>query len=175
MKRKIRTSIRGTILLVILILIILTIYNTTTNNKVDVLKVGDSAPDFSLVDLNGNPHKLSDYQGKGVLLNFWGTWCDPCKKEMPALEKQYQLFKGKEFEILAINIAQSKFEVSNFSKQYSMTFPVVIDTNKSVMRKYNIDPLPTSIFVNKEGKITYIIKGEMNEQMIKQYIENTIL
>ena len=152
----------------------MTIYNTTVNNKVDVLKVGDSAPNFSLVDLNGETHKLSDYQGKGVLLNFWGTWCDPCKKEMPALEKQYQLFKGKEFEIIAINIAQSKFEVSNFSEQYSMTFPVVIDSNKSVMRRYNVDPLPTSIFINKEGKIVDIIKGEMNEKMIKQYIEKTI-
>ena len=65
-----------------------------SKDKVKVLAVGDNAPDFELVDLEGNKHRLSDYRGQGVFLNFWGTWCAPCKKEMPHMEKMHKDFEG---------------------------------------------------------------------------------
>ena len=90
-KRKNRLIIRTIVLLLLASAIVFTI---ATRDKVKVLAVGDIAPDFELVDLEGNKHRLSDYKGEGVFLNFWGTWCGPCKKEMPYMENQYKEFEG---------------------------------------------------------------------------------
>lgn len=152
-KKKKRSIIRGIILLVLACAIIYTIYNSATKEKVEALADGDQAPDFELVDLEGNTHRLSDYKGQGVFLNFWGTWCEPCKKEMPAMERQYQQFKDQGVQVLAVNIAQSKFEVQNFVDQYDLTFPVVIDKTKSVMQAYNVGKLPATYLISPDGKV----------------------
>lgn len=170
-KKKKRSIIRGIILAILVAAIGFTVYSTATKDKVEVLKVGSEAPDFELVDLNGKTHRLSDYKGQGVVLNFWGTWCEPCKKEMPALDKMYNVYKDKGVQILAVNIAQSDFEVKNFVKNYDLSFPVVIDKTKSVMDAYNINPLPTTYLINPEGKVEKIITGEMTESQIASYME----
>lgn len=166
-----RFLIRTLILSVLVVAIIYTIYNNASKDKVDVLGVGDEAPDFTLVDLNGEEHRLSEYKGQGVFLNFWGTWCKPCAKEMPAMDRQYEVFKEQGVQILAVNIAQSNFEVEQFANQYGLDFPIVIDKTKSVMEAYNIDPLPTTLLINPEGKIEKIVRGEMTEQDIAHFME----
>lgn len=163
--------LRTAILTVLVAAIAFTIYTNATKDKVQVLGVGDQAPDFTLVDLNGEEHRLSDYKGQGVLLNFWGTWCKPCAKEMPALNKQYTEYKDQGVQVLAVNIAQSNFEVQKFADQYGLDFPVVLDRTKSVMHTYNVDPLPTTVLVNPEGDIERIIMGEMKEQDIATFME----
>ena len=166
-----RFLIRTLILTVLAVAIIYTIYNNATKDKVEVLGVGDEAPDFTLVDLNGEEHRLSDYKGQGVFLNFWGTWCKPCAKEMPAMDRQYEVFKDQGVQILAVNIAQSNFEVERFADQYGLDFPIVIDKTKSVMEAYNIDPLPTTLLINPDGEIEKIVRGEMTEQDIALFME----
>lgn len=166
-----RFLIRTLILTVLAVAIIYTIYNNATKDKYEVLGVGDEAPDFTLVDLNGEEHRLSDYKGQGVFLNFWGTWCKPCAKEMPAMDRQYEVFKDQGVQILAVNIAQSNFEVERFADQYGLDFPIVIDKTKSVMEAYNIDPLPTTLLINPEGEIEKIVRGEMTEQDIALFME----
>ncbi|MBU0904289.1 MAG: thiol-disulfide oxidoreductase ResA [Firmicutes bacterium] len=166
-----RFILRTVILTVLAAAIIYTIYSNATKERTQILGVGDEAPDFTLEDLNGEEHRLSDYKGQGVFLNFWGTWCKPCAKEMPAMNKQYAEYKDKGVQILAINIAQSNFEVQKFANQYGLDFPVVLDRTKSVMHTYNVDPLPTTILVNPEGKIERIITGEMTEQDIATFME----
>ena len=166
-----RFIIRTVILSVLALAIVYTIYNNATKEKYEVLGVGDEAPDFTLVDLNGKEHRLSDYKGQGVFLNFWGTWCKPCAKEMPAMDRQYEVYKDQGVHVLAVNIAQSNFEVERFAKQYGLDFPIVIDKTKSVMEAYNIDPLPTTLLINSEGKIEQIVRGEMTEQDIAQFME----
>ena len=161
---------RSAILLVLIAAIGYTIYNSVTAEEVSLLKVGDAAPDFTLVDLEGEQHQLSEYKGQGVFLNFWGTWCKPCAKEMPAMDRQYEVYKEQGVHVLAVNIAQSDFEVQSFADQYDLSFPVVIDKSKSVMSAYNINPLPTTILVNPEGKVEKIITGEMTEQDIESYM-----
>jgi peroxiredoxin len=170
-KKQNRLIMRTVILLLMIAAIGYTLYNNATAEDVSVLKAGDKAPDFSLVDLEGNTHKLSDYKGQGVFLNFWGTWCKPCAKEMPAMDRQYEQFKDQGVQVLAVNIAQSEFEVQNFADQYKLSFPVVIDKTKSVMTAYNIIPLPTTVLVNPEGEIERVITGEMTEQDIKGFME----
>lgn len=162
---------RTAILAILVFAIVYTIYNNATKEKNEVLGIGDEAPDFTLVDLNGEEHRLSDYKGKGVFLNFWGTWCKPCVKEMPAMDRQYEIFEEKGVQILAVNIAQSNFEVQRFADQYELDFPIVIDKTKSVMEAYNINPLPTTLLINPEGKIEQISHGEMTEQDIANFME----
>ncbi len=170
-KKQKRAVIRTTILAILIAAIGYTIYNSATAEDVTVLKVGDKAPDFTLVDLEGNNHKLSDYAGQGVFLNFWGTWCKPCAKEMPAMDRQYEVFSDQGVQVLAVNIAQSDFEVQSFADQYDLSFPVVIDKTKSVMTAYSIRPLPTTVLVNPDGDIQRIITGEMTEQDIEGFME----
>jgi len=166
-----RFILRTIILSVLVLAIVYTIYNNATKEKVEVLGIGDQAPDFTLVDLNGEEHRLSDYKGQGVFLNFWGTWCKPCAKEMPAMDRQYEIYKEQGVQILAVNIAQSDFEVERFASQYGLDFPIVIDKTKSVMEAYNIKPLPTTLLINPDGKIEQIVRGEMTEQDIAGFME----
>ncbi|RTQ90066.1 thiol-disulfide oxidoreductase ResA [Lysinibacillus telephonicus] len=173
-KKKKRSITRGVILIVLVAAIAYTIYNTATKDKTELLKVGDEAPNFELVDLYDNnlKHRLSDYEGKGVFLNFWGTWCEPCKKEMPAMSNQYAIYKEQGVEVLAINISQTDFEVKKFIESLDVHFPVAIDSTKSVMTAYNVDLLPATILINPEGKVEKIITGEMNETQIASYMES---
>ena len=170
-KKRNRLIMRTSILFILVVAIAFTIYNELTKEKNDLLQVGDWAPDFALTDLNGEQHQLSEYKGQGVFVNFWGTWCKPCEKEFPLMEKQYQVYKDQGVEILAVNIAQSDYEVRQFAEQRNLTFPIVIDKDKSVMEAYNIRPLPTTLLVNQEGKIEKIITGEMSEEDIASYME----
>lgn len=170
-KKKKRFYIRTIILGVMVAAIVFTIYTNLTKEKTALLQVGDEAPDFALVDMNGKKHQLSDYKGQGVFLNFWGTWCKPCEREFPLMDKQYQVYKDQGLEILAVNIGESNFAVQKFIDRKGLSFPVLIDNNKSVMETYNINPLPTTLLINPEGKIEKVITGEMSEEMIKKYMK----
>ncbi|MFJ7825621.1 thiol-disulfide oxidoreductase ResA [Psychrobacillus sp. NPDC096623] len=173
-KKKKRFYMRTVILALMLVAIVFTIYTNVTKERTALIQVGDDAPDFALVDMNGEKHQLSDYKGQGVFLNFWGTWCKPCEREFPLMDKQYQDYKDKGLEILAVNIGESDFAVQKFIDRKGLSFPVLIDNNKSVMETYKINPLPTTLLINPEGKIEKVITGEMSEEMIKEYMEQII-
>ncbi|MGE7980431.1 thiol-disulfide oxidoreductase ResA [Psychrobacillus sp. NPDC093200] len=170
-KKKKRFYMRLTLLTLMVGVIVFTIYTNLSKSKNEVLQVGDTAPDFVLIDMNGESHKLSDYRGQGVFLNFWGTWCKPCEREFPLMDKQYKKVKDNGLQILAVNIGESDFKVQKYIDRKGLSFPVLIDKNKSVMETYNINPLPTTFLVNPEGKIEKIITGEMSEESIKRYME----
>lgn len=173
-KKKKRFYMRTIILALMVVAIVFTIYTNLTKERTALLQVGDDAPDFALVDMNGEKHQLSDYKGQGVFLNFWGTWCKPCEREFPIMDKQYQVYRDQGLEILAVNIGESDFAVQKFIDRKELTFPVLIDDNKSVMETYKINPLPTTLLINPEGKIEKVITGEMSEEMIKEYMEQII-
>ncbi|MFJ5769450.1 thiol-disulfide oxidoreductase ResA [Psychrobacillus sp. NPDC093180] len=170
-KKKKRFYIRTSILTLLVVAIVFTIYSNLTKEKTAILQVGDNAPDFALIDMNGEKHQLSDYKGQGVFLNFWGTWCKPCEREFPLMDKHYQDYKEQGVQILAVNIGESNFAVQKYVDRKGLTFPVLIDNNKSVMETYNINPLPTTMLVNPEGKIEKIITGEMSDEAIKGNME----
>jgi peroxiredoxin len=161
--------IRISILLIAVLIAGYTLWNNFQNQADPRLKVGDAAPDFTLQTLDGQTVSLSDYRGKGVLLNFWGTWCKPCRTEMPAFQNQYELNKDNGFEILAVNMAESNASVQGFVNQYGLTFPILMDPGK-VARLYKIDPLPTSILVHPDGRIAGIILGPMDEDNVADNI-----
>ncbi len=174
MNKKKRFYIRALILFLMVVAIVFTIYSNVTKEKNAILKEGDAAPDFALVDMNGEKHQLSDYKGQGVFLNFWGTWCKPCEREFPIIDEQYQNYKDQGLEILAVNVGESDLKVQRYIDRKGLTFPVLIDNNKSVINAFNINPLPTTLLINSEGKIEKIITGEMSEESIKKYMEQIL-
>lgn len=139
------------------------------------LNKGDNAPDFELTTLEGKKVKLSDYQGKKVILNFWATWCPPCKAEMPHMQNYYEDFAEKEnVEILAVNLTSgdSADKVDDFVLDYGLTFPIPMDTEGSVGETFEAITIPTSYMIDTKGRIQNKIVGPMNEQMIEDFVSN---
>lgn len=116
---------------------------------------GHLAPDFSLKSLDGKTVRLSDLRGKKVvLINFWATWCPPCRFEMPTMQKIYSEKKGKGFEILAVNIEpDANQEIHDFMKELRLSFPVLLDPEMKVARKYRVFALPVSMLIDRQGVI----------------------
>lgn len=150
-RRKKRLIVRTTILILLIFAIGFTVYQIFHKNQ--VVKTGDTAPDFILTNLQGKQVHLKDYRGKKIVLNFWATWCDPCKKEMPYINKVNKTLDSKNVVILAVNIKETSFAVNSFKDRYNLTFPILLDKNGDVTNAYNIGPIPTTFFINKEGKV----------------------
>ncbi len=137
------------------------------------LAEGHLAPDFSLFDLDGNSLKLSDYRGKKVLVNFWATWCPPCKAEMPYMQEMYEKYHAEGFEILAVNSTvteKSRDNVVDFVAEYGLTFPIPMDEKNRVSSDYEILSFPTSFFIDSDGVIRSLTVGGMS----KEYLEGEI-
>ncbi len=143
-RKRRRFFIRTAILTILAAAVVYTLYGHLTSDEKKALASGDIAPDFVLEDLNGKPYRLSDYRGKGVLLNFWGTYCKPCKDEMPAMDRQYQIYKDQGVEILAVNVGEAELAIEKFINDYDLTFPVIVDESGDVQRAYGIFPLPAT-------------------------------
>lgn len=171
-KKKNRLILRSVILAIMLIAIGYTLYANLTKETRGEMKIGDKAPDFILYDMDGNDHQLSDYKGKGIFLNFWGTWCKPCEREMPYMNNQYKVYKDQGVEILAVNVGEPDFLINKFVDKHDLVFPILKDKNNDVQILYNIIPLPTTILINPEGIITGIETGELPEAKIKGMMES---
>ncbi|MDR1307368.1 MAG: TlpA family protein disulfide reductase [Treponema sp.] len=116
---------------------------------------------FSLALLNGGRAELSAYKGKVVLLNFWATWCPPCRAEMPSMETVYKRFKDQGLEILAVDCAEEKAAVEQFMGKNKYSYPVLLDTDGTVSSLYGIEAIPTTFILNREGKIIARIVGSL--------------
>lgn len=134
-------------------------------------QIGEPAPDFTLINLEGENVRLSDLQGKGVLINFWATWCDPCKREMPLMENEYQKMKDEGIEFLAINIAESELAVSRFTERLGLTFPILLDPDRAVTNLYEVGPIPSTYFVDKDGILVDHYTGEMSVRILKERLK----
>ncbi|MBZ9608750.1 TlpA family protein disulfide reductase [Clostridium estertheticum] len=129
------------------------------------------ALDFKLKDLDGNELSLSDLKGKKVFLNFWATWCPPCKAEMPEIEKLYQETKDSDLVIVAIEIGEPLDTVKSFIDSNNYNFKVLSDPDQIVAAQYNIASLPTSYFIDVDGNIISKHSGAMNIDQMKEYIK----
>ncbi len=125
-----------------------------------VVQVGDEAPNFMLEDLAGNMMSLAQLRGKVVLLNFWATWCGPCRVEMPAMEQLYRAFPRREFEILAVSTdAQGAAVTRPFQKTMGFTFPILHDSEYRVGLTYGARTIPVTFMVDRQGIIRQKIFG----------------
>ncbi|MBV7507182.1 thiol-disulfide oxidoreductase ResA [Bacillus sp. sid0103] len=169
--KKRRLVIRSIILLLLGSAVVYTLYANFTKDTKQKVAVGGQAPDFALVDMQGNKHQLSDYRGQGVFLNFWGTWCPPCKKEMPYINNQYHQYKDKGVQVLTVDIQESELAVNQFADRLKLDFPIMIDTDKEVMNTYGIDPLPATFLIDKNGKVVKYYTGELTEEKVREFME----
>ncbi len=108
---------------------------------------------FTLKNLEGYEVSLKDFAGKVVFLNFWATWCGPCREEMPSMEKLWQRFREDDFVILAVDLRESKGEVVSFMKEYGLTFPVLLDSKGEVGSMFGVRAIPTTYLLDFEGRI----------------------
>ena len=135
--------------------------------------------DFTLTDQYGKTHKLSDYEGKVVFLNFWATWCPPCKEEMPYIEQLYKDYNKNNDDVVILGVASpnlgregSREHVVNFLKDQGYTFPVVLDEDGALAYQYGINAFPTTFIIDKEGYVTQYIPGAMDKATRASFIEN---
>lgn len=111
------------------------------------------APDFTLKDLKGTQVTLKNFKGRVVFLNFWATWCPPCRREMPSMERLYKQLKDRDFTMLAVDMQESEKRVRAFISEFSLSFPVLLDLNGDISSLYGIVGLPTTYIIDREGKI----------------------
>lgn len=134
------------------------------------LDVGQLAPDFILKYGDGKKVKLSDLRGQPVMINFWATWCAPCKAEMPAIVDAYEARKEAGLVVLGVNAEETAQQAAKFMQQYAMQFPVVLDSRGEIQQLYMVRGLPTSIFIDPDGRIVSRWAGLLNEDLLDEYL-----
>ena len=137
-----------------------------------------TARDFELQDMDEVKKKLSDYKGKVILLNFWATWCPPCVREMPSMERLHQQFSAEDFKVIAVNQMEDIDQVFAFTGQLEIdpTFEILFDSNSEVSQQYAVRGLPTTYLIDKKGKIRYRAVGgrEFNHPEVVKIINALI-
>ena len=139
------------------------------------INIGARAPDFQLQTLDGKMVKLSDLRGKPVLLNFWATWCGPCRSEMPYLQQINDSYSAKGLVLLAIDIAESPATVEKFMTELDLSMTVPMDTDKKVAKAYGITAIPTTFLIDKEGIIRQKMVGAFPNKAAIETLLKTII
>lgn len=132
------------------------------------------APDITMPALDGGAVRLSDYRGKVVLVNFWGTWCEPCKEETPALEASYQKLKDQGLVIVGVNLRRQEPDeqtIRAFLSQYGVSYTTALDVDGEAARLFQISPIPTSYFIDPAGNIRYIRVGTLTQEEVATLFE----
>jgi peroxiredoxin len=134
---------------------------STSSGGIPAPQRGFQAPDFELIDTTGKTYRLSDLRGRPILLNFWASWCSPCKAEMPAMQQVYRQFQDQGFVVLAVNSTSqdSRNSALSFADQLGLSFPILWDDQGVVSDLYQIKALPSTFFIDQEGTIREIIIG----------------
>jgi len=140
-------------------------------------QTGFRSPDFALQTLNGEVISLSEVMGSPLIINFWASWCPPCKAEMPTLEKVFQEYRERGVLVLGVNTTQqdNPTQVASFVQRLNLSFPILLDDKGEVSRKYQVQSLPTTFFIRNDGVIAeVVVGGPMSEASIRARIERLL-
>ena len=140
----------------------------------DPMPAANPAPDFNLMGMDGETHTLDDLKGKFVLVNFWATWCNPCKVEMPLLEKLHQTLKSEKFTVLGLHVGPGPENIEEFKKLMPISFPIYVDMDLEV--NWGVPGLPTTFLMNPESKLIYraVGKREFASDEMVNFLKNQI-
>ena len=133
---------------------------------------GHPAPDFALQTLDGQTLQLSDLHGQAVVLNFWASWCPPCRAEMPELEQAYQDNQTGGLVVLGVNQGEQQPIAADFVQQFDLSFPVVLDQDLLASRNYKVNSLPTTFFIDRNGIIRDQVTGQMNTALLNEKLQS---
>lgn len=142
-----------------LFLIFSTVYLYAERPLLRQLSGKSTAPDFEFIDLNDKPHTLKDFIGKPVIVNFWATWCPPCRKEMPSMNRAWKKLKDQGVEMVAINLGEEDADVYSFMDDYPVDFKVLLDMESESLSSWNISGLPTTYILKPDGTVAYSAIG----------------
>lgn len=162
-------AIAGAIVAIVLLAVVWALTGPNTTGDVQAMsELNRPAPVFSAPALGGGTVRLEDYRGKVLLLNFWGTWCEPCKRELPALQAAHEQLGGQDFAVIGVNLTNSELaqgrseaQIQAFVEQFGVTFPIALDMEGTITNDYRVFPLPTSFFIDPQGTIRYARIGEL--------------
>jgi peroxiredoxin len=118
-----------------------------------------SAPDFTLKSMSGPNLRLAEQRGRVVMVNFWATWCGPCRQEMPQLDRLYQKYKSSGFVLLGVNVDEDVRKATDVAAKLGVTFPVLLDTDKAVSKLYDLSTMPSTVIIDRDGKVRYLHRG----------------
>jgi peroxiredoxin len=138
------------------------------------LWTGGPPPALALKDLDGRQHRLADYRGKVVLINFWASWCGPCREEMPSIQELKNKLAGRPFVVLAVNLDEPESRIRKFLTQMKLDFPILLDPDRNVAKGWNARILPATFIVGPDGRVRYSLVGEMdwaNEHIVARISE----
>ena len=120
---------------------------------------GQAAPDFALKSSSGDNLRLSEYRGDVVMVNFWATWCGPCRQEMPLLDELYSRYERVGFSLLGVNIDDDSRKAMNMVSELGVSFPVLFDARKEVSKLYKVEAMPVTVLIDREGTVRYVHHG----------------
>ncbi|WP_188206051.1 thiol-disulfide oxidoreductase ResA [Alkalibacillus aidingensis] len=171
MEKKKKRLVFRTIVLSVLVLTLIFVLVVNANQDRPKLEEGDPAPNFKLdrLDQEGETIELADLEGQGVMINFWATYCEPCKEEMPYMDQLYEEYNDQGIEIIAVSVDKNEIVINNFYNSLDLSFPSVHDKNETVMEAYEVIPLPTSYFINPDGTIERVVQGPLTLERLEEY------
>ncbi len=144
-------------ILIILFLIALSAFSSAQQAGKGLTKLSEisPAPDFLLTDLDGNQHRLSDYRGQVLIINFWATWCPPCRDEMPSMQRAWEQLEKEDILMLGINVGEDEDIIFQFTANYPVEFPLLMDRDSKTIDQWPVNGLPTTFVVDPKGEIVY--------------------
>jgi peroxiredoxin len=144
------------------------------SNNAPAARLGGPAPDFTLQTADGGTVRLSDLKGKPVFINFWATWCEPCREEMPAMQAIYDQYRARGLVILAIDMEEDQRRVQRWIEQGGFTFTFLLDSDGAQVKRYNINASPTSYFIGPDGVIRDLKLGALNRTEMQTKVEKLL-
>lgn len=157
--KKILTALPGALLLTIALAGFPVMDSNAADSHIRPIKIPYPAHEFRLKDLDDKWISLKDLRGKTVIINFWATWCPPCRKELPSMQRTYKKYKNEKFVILGINVGESWDVIAPFLTPLNIEFPILLDTDSSELAIWKAIGLPTSFVINGQGMVTHRFTG----------------
>jgi len=127
--------------------------------SVEAIAPTAAAPDFTLRTMNGPNLRLAEQRGRVVMVNFWATWCGPCRQEMPHLNRLYEKYRASGFVLLGVNVDDDTRNAAELATKLGLKFPVLLDTDKGVSKLYDLSTMPSTVLIDRDGKVRYVHRG----------------
>ena len=154
----------------LVLVVSLALVGFSSNVQASSVKLAEPAPDFTLKSLDGTNLRLEEYRGQVVLLNFWASWCGPCRQEMPVLDKLHQHYNDAGFAVLGVNVEGKEKPARKVLDKTPVTFPVLLDANQLVSKLYELEAMPSTVVIDRNGDVRYVHRGYKSGDEAK-YIE----